>query len=251
MEVGARPGTPTEFAALQATPSTQTVPPHPVHRSARDHDLWSALGDALGEFPMGEDGQPRQAITSQERAALSLATADRVLEVALDHGRRHGPLTVDDLSAACGTAGRIYAPRITCELWDSGLLEPEAVTAGVPIAWCVCEFPEMGSSIGRRWWLEMFAAAGFTVDGQPADRPHGTLTLYRGATHARRRDMAWTSDLDLARHFASGALLGRMPGQVYRVVAPWTAVLAVVTDRAEHEHVIDTRGLKITADGAA
>lgn len=241
-----------EFAAATtaAGPSAVTIPPRPVHRSARDHDLWSALGAALGSFPLDGDGQPRQDVTLQEMRELSLATGKRVLAVALDHGRR-GLLTADDLSAVCGTAGRVYAPWLTDLLQAAGLLEPQAVTAGVPAAWSVCEFPEFGSAVGRRRWLGMFAAAGFTVDGEPADRPHGTVTLYRGATHARRRGMSWSSDLDVARHFAGGALPGRMPGQVYRLEAPWSAVLAVINDRNEGEHVVDTRGLTITAAGGA
>lgn len=240
-----------EFAAATAASSAASVPRANVFEPDVAETLDTRLRAALGNFPMDGDGQPRQDVTLQEMAALSLATAERVLAVALDHGRRHGPLSVNDLSAVCGTAGRVYAPRLTCELWDHGLLEPQAVTAGVPLAWCDCELPEMGSSVGRRRWLEMFAAAGFTVDGEPADRPHGTVALYRGATHARRRGMSWSSDLEVARRFAGGALRGRMPGQVYRLEAPWSAALAVINDRTEGEHVIDTRGLTITAAGGA
>ena len=38
----------------------------------------------------------------------------------------------------------------------------------------------------------------------------------------------------------------RAAGIVYQTSAPWSSVLAVIEDRQEAEHVLDTLGLKIT-----
>lgn len=221
-------------------------------QAACDHDLGVALLGALNGQQMGEDGRPRL-LTPQEMRDLSDATAHRAYRIAADHAERHGPLTADDLDAVCRTARRVYAPMLTCFLQGSGWLDAGAVSAGVPAAWSDCEYPEFASSVSRRRWLDLFAAAGFTVDGEPAQRPAGIVTLYRGAVHTRRRGMSWTADLAVAEEFAarSAALRGRQPGHVYRLDAPWSAVLAVINGRQECEHVVDTRTLKIAAAGGA
>jgi hypothetical protein len=71
--------------------------------------------------------------------------------------------------------------------------------------------------------------------------------LYRGATALRNDGMAWTSSREIAEKFATGRLRGRELGEVWTAnVEPWR-LLAKVADRDEHEYVVNTDELEITA----
>lgn len=110
------------------------------------------------------------------------------------------------------------------------------------------EHPE--ESLGAAEWVGLFRPAGFTVDGERSERPAAPVRLYRGAPKSRRRRMSWTSEETIAERFATGGLRGREPGMVWVVDAPPEAILAVVDGRHEGEHLLDTRGLRITPAGS-
>lgn len=63
----------------------------------------------------------------------------------------------------------------------------------------MAEFPER--ALGMDIWVRLFRRVGFVSDGAPP--PATPLTVYRGATWGRRRDMAWTTDRVQAKWFAA------------------------------------------------
>ena len=71
--------------------------------------------------------------------------------------------------------------------------------------------------------------------------------LYRGAPARYRRRWSWTSDIEVARKFASGALWeSPESSQVWTATVPPQHLFAVIDGREEAEYVVDTRGLRIT-----
>jgi hypothetical protein len=164
-------------------------------------------------------------------------------------------MNADEFLKAAYRAGRNAAPGL---LWDaaaSGDLPRGEVAAVVATAWCMAEWPERALS-PRAAWLALFQAAGFTIDGKPAERPAGPLTLYRGCTRGRVRGLAWTTDREMAGWFARryGDFAGDpsypefRPAFVYTTVAPSAALLCIPGTAgrfSEHEVVINPAGLKI------
>jgi hypothetical protein len=142
-------------------------------------------------------------------------------------------------------AGRVHGPALLFDAWYGKKINSETLTAVIGDVWSVAEYPEL--ALGRRTWLELFDAAGYTADGKPAERPSDVLTLYRGAPHSLRRRMSWTARLDVAVRFASERLRSRLPGIVWVADVPPDRLLMFDNGREEQEYVIDTRGLKITA----
>ncbi len=142
----------------------------------------------------------------------------------------------------------MHHPYLLWLAWYCGKIEPATLTALIAGAWCMAEYPERSLPLAD--WREMFAAAGYTVEGQPAERPAEPVTLYRGAVHARRRGWSWTADREIAQRFASGDFYRRQLGAVYVTSAPPSALLCRIhaTGRSEDEYVVDTRGLKIVED---
>lgn len=153
----------------------------------------------------------------------------------------------DDFEVALSRAGRVHGPFLLGLAWWGRKIETVTLTALVSGVWSEAEYPQR--SLRLVDWRELFAAAGYTVDGQPAARPAEPVTLYRGAVHSRRRGWSWTADYETAQRFASGDLNGRQSGLVYVTSAPPLALLCGihVASRSEDEYVVDTRGLKIAA----
>lgn len=98
-------------------------------------------------------------------------------------------------------------------------------------------------------WRDLFGLAGYTHNGAAAERPHGTLRLYRGSV-AERRDhhWSWTDRLEIATGYARGTRARRPLGKVWQAdVEPWR-LMARNGDpegRNESEYVVDTAGLVI------
>jgi hypothetical protein len=103
--------------------------------------------------------------------------------------------------------------------------------------------PSPESTIGAAASVELFHAAGpplVVPTNQP--EPPLPLTIYRGATEARQRGMAWTTLRSTAESFRDGRIR-RQPGMaafVYRTTVDHDAVLAVFNTRPpEAEIVVD------------
>ncbi len=93
----------------------------------------------------------------------------------------------------------------------------------------------------REAWLERFRAEGFTVEGEPADRPAEPLTLYRGCMYGRRFEMSWTTEQTVAMRWASAEGQRNPVGRLYVIDAcPPEALLATWQGRHEVEVMIDT-----------
>lgn len=157
-----------------------------------------------------------------------------------------GSLSKNELEQRLLGAGRVNGPAILFDAWCGDEIDASTLASVIGSVWSMAEYPE--SNIDHEGWRWLFGDAGFTVDGLAA-APPTSIRLYRGCTEDRRDGWAWSSDLDMARRYAlgyeSGGFIGRLPGRVYTVDAPESALLAHVTTRGESEWVVDTEGLVI------
>lgn len=162
----------------------------------------------------------------------------------VDYFAVHGDPDREALGIALARIGRNDAPYLLLDLHAEKLLTTDAAAFGVSDAWCMAEFPL--DVLTPESWRDLFALAGYTVDGVPATRPREPLTLFRGACSACQSGWSWTDNLDVATAYAEGRYR-RPAGRVWTAVVPPAALLARITDRNEHEYVVDTTGLTITA----
>lgn len=157
-------------------------------------------------------------------------------------------LTLGQFSDRLYGVGRIYGPGVLFDAWHRGDIDHDIMAAFIGPVWSGAEYPF--TAMTQSCWASLFRAAGFTVDGVPADRPCGTVRIYRGSIPALRRRWSWTSSLEVARRFSlgfgNGGFAGRQPGHVYAMEVDPPRILCVITTRGEGEHVVDTRGAKIT-----
>ncbi|MEU9044508.1 MULTISPECIES: hypothetical protein [unclassified Kitasatospora] len=152
-------------------------------------------------------------------------------------------LTAEHLQRLAGWAGRLNVPALLHDAWFGRAVTAAVLARYIGHAWSAAEFPDR--SLPRESWRQMFRAAGYTRDGVPAPLPPGPVELWRGSVPVRRRDWSWTATRAVAQRYADGAVAGRPPGRLYRVVAPTGALLSHSTSCNEDEYVIDTRGLQI------
>ena len=157
--------------------------------------------------------------------------------------------TADDVETAGCRLGRNYYPALLCDLWGEGLLEPAVAAVVVPSAWSAVEWPNRAMT--KDVWSLLFALAGYTVDGVPAERPEATMRLWRGALPGHRSGWSWTDDQQLAQWFAARIHNGGQ-GRVWTAEVEPERLLArlgeVVGRPGESEYVVDARGLTIRAD---
>lgn len=173
-------------------------------------------------------------ITSQE---------DRLAEEAFAELMRADNLGAADLRKLIDRAGRNYGPDLIHTAYAEGIIDADTVTALIGPAWSSCEFPDR--LLDHDTWRWLFDVAGFTVDGVRAPRPLVPVELWRGSVPERSTDWSWTTDRAVAAKFAAG-LRGRLPGMVYRLLAPPLALLCANIQRGEAEYVVDTWGLTVT-----
>lgn len=151
---------------------------------------------------------------------------------------------LDQFTKMLGLAGRNAGPGLLYHAWMSHVILPGTVTAMICHVWSGVEYPQ--DWLRRVDWMDLFAEAGFTVDGRSAERPTEPVKLWRGCVPSLRRRMSWTSDREMAEKYATGMLRGRPRGVVHETVAPPNALLCVNhISRQESEYVINTLGLKI------
>ncbi|WP_136313541.1 hypothetical protein [Actinomyces procaprae] len=81
---------------------------------------------------------------------------------------------------------------------------------------------------------------GFTMWGEPAPRPRGRLTLFRGATSANRCGPSWTVDPSVARYFANSRQSPGAMATVWVAQIPADRLLAYFPD--EREFIVDLTG---------
>ncbi|MFJ3856132.1 hypothetical protein ACIPRL_07895 [Streptomyces sp. NPDC090085] len=165
--------------------------------------------------------------------------AFEALQWATWNGRMLLPEELDTLLAL---AGRVNGPRVLAEAWFGDVLSFDALSGVVGSVWSTAEYPDV--SLDRDEWREMFAAAGFTVDGERAELPEGPVELWRGSVPDRRDDWSWSTEREIAEKYARGKFR-RPPGRLYRVLAPSSALLCFNSGRGESEYVVDVEGLDV------
>lgn len=168
-----------------------------------------------------------------------------------EHFTEAGPPSPDELFHATCCVGRNNGPELLYLLDLRGLPTIETATAAVAHVRSQAEWPLQ--QLPRKIWRHLFDLAGYTANGEPAERPRQALELFRGTVPAWRTGWSWTSDLETARWFARRNHWFGTPLDtcvVYRAeVAPWR-LLACATGRgddgdSEHEYVVYTHGLRI------
>lgn len=147
-------------------------------------------------------------------------------------------LTTEELQRLIGLAGRNYGPSFLAEADIDSKIDYGTVRALVGPVWSTCEYPDR--QLDHDTWRWLFDTAGFTIDGQAAERPTGPVELWRGTVPERRTDWSWSTDRAVAEKFAAG-IRGRLPGRLYRLVCPPEALLCANNERSEAEYVVDTR----------
>ena len=150
-------------------------------------------------------------------------------------------MSAEEFLTAAGRSDRNAGPRLLVDWLADGRLGDADLRHVLARVWSSAEFP--GSTLPVSTWVGLFRRAAYPV-------PDGPLRLYRGSTLGRyARGMAWTSDPDKARWFATRwALMTGRRAAAWTVVAPPSAVLAVMDEiepdgRDEHEVIVDPRGL--------
>lgn len=147
-------------------------------------------------------------------------------------------LDAEMFSQACCALDRNEGPALLFDLYHAGAIDIGYYPSVVADVWSMAEFPERHFEMPDTW-RDLFEAAGYTHDGQPAPRPTAPVTVYRGCDHERRFGMAWTDDLERAQWFADRNL-GKGTGQVYVHRAVPSELLAFIdaSNRHEREYVL-------------
>ena len=171
-------------------------------------------------------------------------TVDGMLEHFIAEG---GDVSAEDLRIALGRVGRNAGPALLAKLSDANLLELTVLAMFVGDVWNAAEYPD--GCLDAWEWDSLFRIAGYTVDGEPAEQPVGTLTLYRGSAPATKANWSWTDNLATAVGFAMGTgARRRRDGTVWQAaVEPWRLYARNhgPDGRSGHEYVVDTEGLDI------
>ncbi|MFD8496027.1 hypothetical protein [Amycolatopsis sp. NPDC059657] len=152
-------------------------------------------------------------------------------------------LTSDEFDDALMQLGRVDGPALLSWLHGCSLVTADDLTRSVGEVWSMAEYPD--AMLSHRRWLELFAKAGFTIDGRAAMRPAEPLLLYRGSVPERRANWSWTDSLETALSYANDGIRGRQPGKVWAAMVAPERLLARNTGRDEHEYVINTDQLMI------
>lgn len=148
-----------------------------------------------------------------------------------------GSIDRDDFEQRLSRVGRVDGPAFLFDAWYGEHIDRDTLAATIGDVWSSAEYPNQ--CLDPESWRELFQVAGFTVDGEPAERPAGPVELWRGTVPERRTDWSWSTDRAVAEKFAAG-IRGRKPGRLYRLVCPPEALLAANNDRSEAEFVVDT-----------
>lgn len=152
-------------------------------------------------------------------------------------------IDADTFHSAVVTVGRNGGPALLFDMHFSGRMTDAVLAEVIGGVWTGAEFPAR-SFDPPELWADLFDAAGYTVDGKPAERPTEPLRLYRGATVEHKAGWSWTDDLQVAQRFA-GDLLGRSKGQVWTALIDPADLLARIDDREESEYVVNPECLVI------
>ncbi|KAA0109956.1 hypothetical protein CIW51_30175 [Mycolicibacterium sp. P9-22] len=141
--------------------------------------------------------------------------------------------------------GIVNCSKLLRDLNGSGQLDLADATMNGVVAG-VWASGESGSAscIGCREWQTLFRLNGFTYLGVPSSRPTEPVRVYRGCTPEHRFGMSWSTEVAVARSFATQGMSSRPPGVVYVAHVQPEHLLAFIDEgHDEHEWVVDPVGL--------
>lgn len=144
-----------------------------------------------------------------------------------------------------GDAGIVHCSKLLRDLTATGQLDlaDPSMSGIVAQAWALGE-PGSPSCIGYSEWLKLFQLNGFTYLGQPGEPPSEPVTVHRGCTYELRHGMSWSTEVGVARRFATEGMSSRPPGTVYTARVDPDYLLAFIEEgHEEYEWVVDPSGL--------
>ncbi|MCB2177568.1 MAG: hypothetical protein KQH57_17300 [Actinomycetales bacterium] len=163
----------------------------------------AALPPAVRPAPTRQEGEPRNVAM----LALHLAVATFQRQAPAEIWKRHA-----------GADEPIYriAHQYVTYLARRFETDVEVAHANVPGLMWVLHPPHRqlmakDTHADRTWWADRFREHPYLNEAQPAARPRGFLTLYRGATPDRRDGLTWTPSLLLASRYGP-TWVARVPG---------------------------------------
>lgn len=139
----------------------------------------------------------------------------------------------------------VHTPKLLRDLHDNGLIDLShpSMRGVVAVAWTFSE-PGSSSGLGNGFWVPMFRRNGFTYLGQPASPPDNAVDVFRGAPEEHRFGMSWTTEVEVARRFATAGMSSRPHGDIYIArVAPEYLLAYINEGHDEYEWVVDPGGL--------
>lgn len=152
---------------------------------------------------------------------------------------------VENFEQMTSRAGRNNEPQLLLAAWRAGVIDEIVVRASVGPAWCGAEFPDLL----LRWsdWKELFHIAGYTQDGQPAERPTEELQLYRAAPVGRHYGHSWTEDIEVARWFVEYSSRWKLNSALWTARVEPSRLLARMEEvrAGEPTYVVDTNRLRV------
>lgn len=141
--------------------------------------------------------------------------------------------------------GIVHCSKLLRDLTDAGQLDLADPTMSGIVAqtWASGE-PGSASCIGYDEWRKLFRLNGFTYLGEPAQRPGEPVIVYRGCTPEHRLGMSWSTEVGVARRFATEGISSRSSGAVYVARVEPDYLLAFIEEgHEEYEWVVDPLGL--------
>lgn len=168
-------------------------------------------------------------------SALANAAYDEILDA--------DTLTGEQMLRLIHRGGRDSGPWLLSTAYTEGKISNPTLAGLIGDVWSMADRPDR--ELEHDEWRRLFAAAGFTVDGECHPRPSGPMRLYRGSVPERRADWSWTYSISVAAKYAGGNVTGRTVGGLWVCDVPPEHMLAINTQRDEDEIVVDTCGLNI------
>ncbi|MER6402995.1 hypothetical protein ABT269_05565 [Streptomyces viridosporus] len=162
--------------------------------------------------------------------------------------RQARPMRPDVFAVILDRTAPDQLPVIVWHAWRRRVVPTDTIGEHLGMAFAHCARP--GELLSLQRWLTLFAAVGFRIDGEPADRPDEPTRLYRACLPEHVRRMSWTPSLRVARAYAQGEG-HHQPGadRIYTATVQPQHVLGinddVLANPDETEWIVDPRHLDI------
>lgn len=157
----------------------------------------------------------------------------------------------DAFDSLLSRAGRNHEPALLWLAYERGVIRDEIAARHVGPAWCAVEYPDR--ELPWDQWAKLFTLAGYTVDGEPQERPAHPMRLYRAAPEPDRSGHSWSESRTVAEAFLQVRGRSRFQPVVWTaLVEPWRLLARLGDARpGEPQYVVETSGLTIERATAA